>query len=208
MKSIDVLVFDLDGTLIQRQDAIVKSLRDSFGITPSRSQREQIVALDQNGYSSRLELMQYVRGQFNLRLSSEEMWSQMQTTIGKYVHIDGEVIPSLKQLASKFELAILSNGGSVTQRTKLLSTGLNTIFSENHIFISEEIGKSKPNPEVFDFVQRHFIHKSLCMIGDHYVNDIEGASACGWATILFSENRSNQGGVEVDNIRKLVDILC
>src|SRR5690606_9228422 len=55
----------------------------------------------------------------------------------------------LKRLSEKYTLAIMTNGSSGYQREKIKRLEMEDIFQKDLIFISEEVGYSKPSPEIY-----------------------------------------------------------
>ena len=59
------------------------------------------------------------------------------------------------------------------------------------IFVSEEIGFSKPNKEFFEYIEEHiegFNKKEAIVIGDSLTSDIKGAINYGIDTCWFNPN--------------------
>lgn len=81
----------------------------------------------------------------------------------------------LSYLYNKYKLYIISNGFYDVQLTKMISSGISKYFKK--VFTSDRIGFAKPNPGIFEYVIRsEKLNKDEClMIGDDFVNDIEGA---------------------------------
>lgn len=109
----------------------------------------------------------------------EEMPRQNQ--LMPYAH---DLLTYLKH--KNYHLSIISNGFKTVQNKKLVSSGIHQYFE--HVFVSEEIRRPKPNPEIF----RHALkttnarkNQSL-MIGDNPDTDIKGALDLGIDAILFS----------------------
>jgi putative hydrolase of the HAD superfamily len=59
--------------------------------------------------------------------------------------------------------------------------------SITHIFVSSEIGHRKPSIEFFRAIESSFSYRPhyFVLVGDDEENDIAGARAAGWSTILF-----------------------
>ena len=104
-----------------------------------------------------------------------------------------EVREVLQLLAASREarLGIISAGSSVKQAEKLLRLGLKEYFDPRAIFISEQIGIGKLNPELYrracselDIKPEHALH-----VGDHPRVDIDPANEAGLVTVLL-----NRGG--------------
>lgn len=103
-----------------------------------------------------------------------------------------ETLDSLKR--DDFKLHIITNGFKEVQFIKLENSGLIDFFDV--ILCSEEVGKTKPNPEVFQFAldKANASKKESLMIGDDYHADIIGAEKFGIQSILFDpENKHKEG---------------
>jgi putative hydrolase of the HAD superfamily len=88
-------------------------------------------------------------------------------------------------LHNKYELFIITNGFKEAQHRKLKSSDIHHFFRD--IFISEEIGYNKPDPQLFAHIIKQLnVEKENClMIGDNPEADIEGANAAGWDSVYF-----------------------
>ncbi len=60
-----------------------------------------------------------------------------------------------------------------------------------HRFVSAEIGLTKPDPVIFQYVQKHLglFPGDLVMVGDTWNDDIEGALSAGWSAIWLNRKR-------------------
>ena len=59
-----------------------------------------------------------------------------------------EMLPRLRY--ESFDMYIITDGRSITQRNKIRALGLNRFVPNENIFISEEIGYDKTNPAAFN----------------------------------------------------------
>lgn len=85
----------------------------------------------------------------------------------------------LTALHGHFRLFIVSNGVVATQYQRLHDAGLTSFFEK--IFLSEEVGFRKPQPEFFQPVLQaaNCERKELLLIGDSLTSDIKGANQMG-----------------------------
>lgn len=82
----------------------------------------------------------------------------------------------LGKLSADYDVYIVTNGISVTQRSRFAIAGLGRYAK--HIFISEEIGAAKPDKRFFDAVIAEIDDSDLSnylVIGDSLTSDITGA---------------------------------
>jgi len=99
------------------------------------------------------------------------------------------LLNELKRLG--FEVGMVTNGPTMHQQKKIQQLGLDKYFSENHIFISDQVGIAKPNPEIFEVAARevNLPAEQLLYVGDSWENDIVGPIMAGWKSIWFNHRR-------------------
>jgi putative hydrolase of the HAD superfamily len=81
--------------------------------------------------------------------------------------------------ASQANLAILSDGRSVTQRLKLTAVGLDWI----PLFVSEDYRSTKPNAERFVAIEKRWPACRYVYVADNPVKDFLAPNARGWLTL-------------------------
>ncbi|NDV59301.1 YjjG family noncanonical pyrimidine nucleotidase [Bacteroides sp. 519] len=116
----------------------------------------------------------------------------------------------LEYLNPKYNLYILSNGFRELQSLKMQSSGIGGYFKK--IILSEDIGIMKPYPEIFHFAlsaTQSELRDSI-MIGDNYVNDVQGAKGVGMDNVYY--NIENRTGIPHDttviyDLKELKEIL-
>ena len=105
-------------------------------------------------------------------------------------------------LKDKYILCAASNGPYEQQLNRLSRGGMLDCFA--HVFISEQIGASKPSPKFFDHCLSELNGISpdeILMIGDSLSSDMAGAIGMGMKTCYFDKNRSaNTGGLNLDYV--------
>ena len=124
--------------------------------------------------------------------------------------IDG-TLEILEYLKDKYRLHILTNGFIEIQKEKMKNSGIEHYFE--YIITSEEVGKQKPHPEVFQHALKTagtFAHKSV-MIGDNFKSDILGARNVGMHAIHFDPFETNDVEFKiipkVKHLREIKEIL-
>lgn len=82
-------------------------------------------------------------------------------------------------------LGIISNGVTLKQMEKLIRLQAYRFINPTAIFISDHVGIGKPNPKLYRrALDRVGIAPSQAMyVGDHPVNDVDGAKAAGLVTV-------------------------
>lgn len=115
-----------------------------------------------------------------------------------------ETLEALKK--DEYTLHIITNGFKEVQYIKLKNSGLIDFFDV--ILCSEEVGKTKPNPEVFQ-AALHLANakkNESLMIGDDYHADIIGAEKFGMQSILFDPENKHKEGRHDWKIKQLNEI--
>ncbi|SCU87128.1 LADA_0E02168g1_1 [Lachancea dasiensis] len=109
-----------------------------------------------------------------------------------------ELLEHIKEEHPDTILGVASNTDPIMY-TLLKNIGLQTYFG-NHIYLSYDLELSKPDPKFFDAILQDVVHKnpeilansnledlkaSCWHIGDEESNDLTGASAVGWNSVLI-----------------------
>jgi HAD superfamily hydrolase (TIGR01549 family) len=119
------------------------------------------------------------------------------------------LLNKLKELG--IEIGLITNGPTEHQLNKIQQLGLDEHFSENHIFISDQVGRAKPNPYIFEVAAREIklASEELLYVGDSWENDVAGPMNAGWNAVWFN-HRGKQpltGHKPVAEIQTLSTIL-
>ncbi|WP_347460750.1 HAD family hydrolase [Acinetobacter sp. ANC 7454] len=115
-----------------------------------------------------------------------------------------QVLEQLK--AADYRLAIISNGGHNTRLNIIHGLGFQDYFDE--IISSGLIGISKPNPEIFLHTAAQLaVSPQQCLyIGDHPVNDIQGATQAGMHALWMQGFHPATANIQY-KIQQLPEIL-
>ena len=101
----------------------------------------------------------------------------------------------LEYLSGKYTLCVASNGPCLQQINRLKKSGMLPYFSD--LFVSEEIGSSKPNAQFFRTCAARLNQKlgqtirpcEMMMIGDSLSSDMAGAIAFGMQTCFYNPEK-------------------
>ncbi len=124
----------------------------------------------------------------------------------KNVKLFDDVIPFIQKLNShNKKLAIITNGPSDGQWTKIKSTGLHNYIDT--VFISEEIGAAKPSQRIFNIALDFLgaLPKEAIMIGDNVIDDYLAAKSVGIDALLINRF-NNKIEIDCDQIISLEEI--
>lgn len=117
------------------------------------------------------------------------------------------LFPEMAELFEKLSernllLGVLTNGPAEHQWKKINKLGLAKWIPEENMFVSEEIGRSKPDIEAFRYIESKLglDGSKTVFIGDSFENDVIGAKNAGWKAIWLNHRRRQMpaGGVVPD----------
>ena len=118
----------------------------------------------------------------------------------KYFSLMPYAEETVRYLAEKYPLTIISNGFKEVQYYKFAHSGLQDYFS--YTLISEEVGINKPQPQLFEkALQLNGVNANeALMIGDSYTSDIAGAKAAGIDSLWIKSDGLSEEGKEATYI--------
>jgi len=132
-------------------------------------------------------------------------------------------VPFVLKALSKTDLirGVITDGLSIKQVEKLIRLKLYSFFTPGAIFISDEIGISKPNIKLYQYVcnELNLLPQEVMYVGDDPVNDIDPAKTVGMITVLSRrvkpspsiKDRARHGRLKpdyrIDNFRQLLKIV-
>ncbi|MEO8101571.1 MAG: HAD-IA family hydrolase [Betaproteobacteria bacterium] len=97
-------------------------------------------------------------------------------------------IELLEALHGRCRLGIVTNNSVAEQREKLRALNISGYFDT--VVISEEVGVTKPDPEIFAIALERIGAQAqdAVFVGDNWTNDIEGALGAGMAAIWLDRD--------------------
>ncbi len=108
--------------------------------------------------------------------------------------------PLLTHLSSQYHLSVITNGISYVQHSRLKRLNIGHHFQ--HVFISEEIGHSKPSEGFFNHVLDTLMDhppQNMLVIGDSLNADIAGALQAGLDACWFNPHGLTHSGKHAPN---------
>lgn len=219
---IKAVLFDFDETLQDRTLAFEKYMVTFFkDFLPNLSKEEtnkrknDMIVTGNGGYVNRVKWFQ--------KLIDMWHWDDAPTASDLVVHYDNqfglhiamfdESVPLLKELKKRgYIIGIITNGGSYLQHTKLEGSGLLPYC--DIVVVSGDLPFAKPSPEIFNYTAEKLgLKTDECVyVGDHPVNDIEGALSSGMKAIRmnwgwFKDQDLREDVPTVDNIYDVIKYL-
>lgn len=117
----------------------------------------------------------------------------------------------LDYLKPNYNLYILSNGFRELQASKMQASGIDAYFRK--IILSEDINVMKPYPDIFNFAlsATQSEVKNSIMIGDNFVNDVQGARGIGMDQVYYNIDKTTNMPFKptyiIEDLNELQDIL-
>lgn len=194
---IEFLLLDLDDTILDfhkaERIAIGKTIRD-FGVEPTEEVLSRYRAINKYHWEclekGTMTRDQVLLGRFSMlfeelgvAVDAEKCARQYEKNlaIGHYFLPDAE--EAMEQLFGKYRLFLTSNGTASVQKGRMTSANLYRFFEK--VFVSQEIGATKPSKEYFDraFSQvPDFDPAKAMIVGDSLSSDIKGGINAGIKT--------------------------
>ncbi|MFT3737915.1 MAG: YjjG family noncanonical pyrimidine nucleotidase [Breznakibacter sp.] len=119
-------------------------------------------------------------------------------------------IEVLDYLYHRYQMHIITNGFLRTQVLKLQHSGLKNYFQ--HVFISEQIGASKPHKAFFEHAVKsvNARKRESLVIGDSLEADVAGARNFGLDQVYFNPSKAlhhEKVTMEISSLKELMDFL-
>lgn len=92
-------------------------------------------------------------------------------------------------LSSGYEMSLITDGRSITQRNKLKALGLESYFK--NIVISEEVNSEKPTEYNFNLVMNNQCPENYIYIADNPKKDFITPNKMGWTSICVLDRGQN-----------------
>lgn len=134
----------------------------------------------------------------------EQLWQHFSQA--EHWPLFADVAPTLSALAARgYELGVASNFDA---RLRRIAAGHPALAACRHVFVSTELGHSKPGVAFFNEAQRRLRAQpeEIVIVGDDFENDVSAPRRCGWRAIeLCREPKMPTSGIR--SLMELVEIL-
>lgn len=216
LSGIQAVVFDLDGTVLDRRQSFerfVRRQRERLAHVLQAVEQEQyvqtLIELDRDGYAPRKEMFSGMVAQFELPPGlAGTLRDDYRDGFPGACLLFPDAAQTLASLrASDLKLGLITNGSLRMQSRKLECLALSPMFDT--VLISDAEGVSKPDPQIFRRASERLdvIPAMAVFVGDHPEFDIAGARAAGMRAVWRRDPRVSRT-VEADAvIDELGDLL-
>ncbi|MDA1888263.1 HAD family hydrolase [Bacillus cereus group sp. BY105LC] len=185
---IRAVLFDLDGTLLDRRQSLEQFIHDQYNRFTSHLMNiekseycSRFLALDNNGYTWKDKVYATLLSEYNITtLTSEQLLHDYITNFQNHCIPFKNMHELLQRLTQQnIEIAIITNGFTDFQMNNLRALNIHTYT--NTILVSEAEGIKKPHPEIFERALKKLDVKATeCLyVGDHPENDVLGSEQVG-----------------------------
>ena len=143
-----------------------------------------------------------------------ELYDSFNLDFGKYIVLLPGAVETLQTLKRRgYILGAVTNGVSSLQNIKLDTAGIRDLFDV--VVVSGDIGIYKPDRRIFDEACRRagVKNEEALFVGDHPVNDIDGALGAGMPAIRMNYGDFQNKGLgkqtvaEIEDIRQVLDFV-
>lgn len=185
---IQAVLFDLDGTLLNRRQSLEQFIRDQYNRFASHLMNvekseycSRFLELDNNGYTWKDKVYATLLCEYNITtLTVGQLLHDYTTNFQHHCIPFPNMHELLQQLKQKnIKIGIITNGFTDFQMNNLRALNIHTYT--NTILVSETEGIKKPHPEIFErALQKLNVKAEECLyIGDHPENDVLGSENVG-----------------------------
>ena len=199
------LFFDVDDTLYDQLHPFQQAYNDHFTYHEldieklfmySRMFSDQVFSLSESGAMSSDDMKIY-RIQKALQAFGKEISSSQALDFQASYERYQQKIELSKQMTAvldlcwdrRHELGVITNGPLKHQQAKIKQLRLSRWIAEKNIWISAAVKAAKPERKIFDLAKRNVSQTThdYYYIGDHFTNDVVGASQAGWQAIWLNK---------------------
>lgn len=196
MSMIKAVLFDFDETLQDRTAAFEKYM-DTFlseycpdiDSTEREKRKNDMRVTGNGGYVNREKWYQRLIDMWgwNDAPSKTVLANHYDTKFGDHNVIFPNSLPLLKELKKRgYMTGVITNGPSILQNYKMDTSGLRPYC--DIVVVSGDVGVHKPDPALFKYTADKLgLETNECVyVGDHPVNDIQGALTSGMKAIRMN----------------------
>ena len=205
-----VILFDVDNTLLSFDEYVKESMKNGFEKFKIGIYEEGMFPIFNQVNSGLWQTLE--KGEIDFKELQKKRWNMIFERLG--IIADGEAfekyfreclfesaipingaIELLQYLCKKYTLCVASNGPYLQQVNRLKIGGMLPYFSD--LFISEEIGSSKPSESFFNACIDRLNLKSeekilpceIMIIGDSLSSDMSGGIRSGMQTCFYNPDK-------------------
>ncbi|MFS0553147.1 HAD family hydrolase [Brevibacillus sp. 179-C9.3 HS] len=216
---VNACLFDLDGTLLDRERSLDAFLIRQYDRTRPIQERMSLKEysarfheLDQRGYVWKDVVYRTMIEESKMEgITAEALLEEYVQLFWQDCYAFSGVVETLRRLhQTGMKLGVITNGRGDFQMKNLRAIGIESFFDT--ILISESEGVSKPSPIIFErALDRLGVRAGDAVyVGDHPDNDVQGARAVGMKAVWKRDSywqETKEADAVIDHIPELISIL-
>ena len=221
----ETILWDVDGTLLnflKSENAAIKECFHHFGLPECTDEMVAVYSVINEGYWKQLERGEITRAFLfperfrryfaarGLDIDPAEFNTDYLNGLAQGYAFMPHCRELLEALHGKYKVFIVTNGDAFAQRSRIERSGLAHLF--DGVFISEELGCSKPEKgfydKVFEIVGQEYRACSL-MVGDSLTSDMQGGRNAGIPTCLYGRREKADARCDyvIEDLLELLPLL-
>ena len=182
-----IVVFDLDDTLYKEIEFVYSGFYKISEFVGIPSVFEDL----SDAYKKKVDAFELIISKYNLKCNKSDLLKIYRKHKPTLVLLES-VRDTLLNLSKNCILGIVTDGRIVTQQNKIEALGLDKIFQEDNIIISEAYGSEKPALRNYTyFVNKYGGNNQFFYIGDNTTKDFISPNKLGWTTICIKDDGTN-----------------
>lgn len=213
---IKVILWDIDGTLLNFQEAEKQAIRKCFALFNLGECTDEMLARYSAinvKYWQKLERRELTKqevliGRYEEFFQKEKMnFTEVSAFNEAYQHCLGDTIcfndnsyELVRKLKSCVKQYAVTNGTLIAQEKKLKKSGLDKLFDD--VFISEQIGADKPNVAFFETVWDkigEYKKDEVMIVGDSLTSDMQGGINAGIICCWYNPKQTpRKAGMDIE----------
>lgn len=189
------IIFDLDNTLIDWKDEFISALKTVLKDMNYNFDEETINKIDYalSNYEKHIDvltkkgLLDYINNTCKVNLPIEFI-DKIEEEQGNCYYEDLELIDTLKYLNAKYDLYVISNWFTKTQKLRLKNAKVSSFFKK---IVGSDENYFKPDKRAYDIVLNNYKNSECISIGDSLENDVKVPLSLGMKAIWKTKEKSN-----------------
>lgn len=204
------IVFDVDNTLVDWKDEYIFALKNVLKEMNLNYSQELVEKIDniiddyeqENDILEKNVMLDYINSKCNLNLPLEFI-DKLLVAQGECIYENKALVPLMEYLSNKYDLFVISNWYTKTQKIRLEKLGIAKYFKK---IIGADINYLKPDKRAFDIILKDYAAKDIISIGDSFENDIELPASLGMKVLWRTTEKSDKYKT-FEKIEELKDLL-
>jgi len=213
VENVKAVILDLDNTIGNRHDYVYRMYKEMLLISQPSLQDDpleleailqQLYSWDETGGASKKEVFSKLEEKLGIKINVNQDYTKYWAeNFGRFYSNYPYSVDTIKYLASKYKLGLITNGFTNSQSEKIARSGLKDYFKS--ILISDELGIAKPSKEIFHLsCQQLEVQPSEAVyVGDCFYIDIIGALKAGLKAIWVCDNKYRACDYDITRIETI-----